>query len=37
MKITIFTSNFEAVYENSILLFHYCYQSFISLAASINL
>ena len=37
MKITIFTTNFEAVYENSILFFHYCYKGFISLAASINL
>ena len=37
MKIEIFTSNFEAVYENSILLINYCYQGFISLAAIINL
>ena len=37
MKITIFTPNFEAVYEDSILLFHYCYQGFISLVTSINL
>ena len=37
MKITIFTSNFEAVYENSILLINYCYQGFISLATIINL
>ena len=37
MKIEIFTNNFEAVYENSILLINYCYQGFISLAATINL
>jgi len=37
MKITIFTPNFEAVYENSILLINYCYQGFINLAAIINL
>ena len=37
MKIAIFTPDFAAVYENSILLIHYCYQSFISLAALINL
>ena len=37
MKITIFTTRFEAVYENSILLFNYCYQGFINLAAIINL
>jgi len=37
MKISIFTTNFEAVYENSILLINYCYQGFISLAALINL
>ncbi len=37
MKITIFTPNFEAVYENSILLINYCYQGFISLATIINL
>ncbi len=37
MKITIYSTNFEAVYENSILLINYCYQSFISIAALINL
>ena len=37
MKIAIFTTNFEAVYENSILLINYCYQGFINLAALINL
>ncbi len=37
MKIEIFTNNFQAVYENSILLINYCYQGFISLAAIINL
>jgi len=37
MKIEIFSSNFETVYENSILLINYCYQGFISLAAIINL
>ena len=37
MKIAIFTPNFEAVYENGILLIHYCYQGFISLASLINL
>jgi hypothetical protein len=37
MKIAIFTPNFEAVYENSILLIHYCHQGFISLVALINL
>ena len=37
MKIEIFTNNFEAVYENSVLLINYCYQGFISLAATINL
>ena len=37
MKVTIFTPNFEAVFENSILFINYCYQNFISLAVSINL
>ena len=37
MKIEIFTNNFQVVYENSILLINYCYQGFISLAATINL
>jgi len=37
MKIAIFTTNFEAVYENSILLIHYCYQGFINLAALVNI
>ncbi len=37
MKIEIFTNNFEAVYENSVLLINYCYQGFISFAALINL
>ena len=37
MKITIFNPNFEAVYENSILLINYSYQGFINLAALINI
>ena len=37
MKIEIFTPNFEAVYENSILLINYCYQGFINLSTIINL
>ena len=37
MKITIFTPNFEVVYENSILFIHYCYQGFINLAAIVNI
>ena len=37
MKIAIFTPNFEAVYENSILLINYCYQCFINLAALVNI
>ena len=37
MKIVIITPTLEAVYENSILLIHYYYQAFISVAASINL
>ena len=37
MKIVIFTPNFEAVCENSMLLINYCYQGFINLAALINL
>ena len=37
MKIAIFTPNFEAIYENSILLIHYSYQGFINLAALVNI
>ncbi len=37
MKIEIFANNFEVVFENSVILINYCYQGFISLAATINL
>ena len=37
MKIAIFTTNFEAVYENSMLLINYCYQGFINLVALVNI
>ena len=37
MKIEIFANNFEVIFENSVILINYCYQGFISLAATINL
>ena len=37
MKIEIFANNFQVVFENSVILINYCYQGFISLAATINL
>ncbi len=37
MKIVIYTSNLDVVYENSILFINYCYQGLINLVALVNI
>ena len=37
MKIEIYTSNLNLIYENSIILIDYCYQGFINFVAYLNI
>jgi len=37
VKIEIYTSNLNLIYENSIMLIDYCYQGFINLVAHLSI